>query len=63
MMKGSIKYAYYKNGGHYKATGLRNKRSAHWARVRQMEAIRQERIEEKRMEQENRYRDEFGLDE
>lgn len=43
MSDGTIKYPFYRNGGKYRKTGLKNKRSAHWSRLRKEEAEEKER--------------------
>lgn len=37
MGDGSVKFPYYKTGGKYKQAGLRNKRKAHWSKIRDEE--------------------------
>jgi hypothetical protein len=40
---GTVRFAFYKNGGKYKKQGLGNKRNAHWARIRKLEMFAEER--------------------
>jgi len=37
MQEGTVRYSYYKNGGVWRKPGLRNKRNAHWAKIRKAE--------------------------
>lgn len=46
--EGTVRFQGYKTGGEYTKPGLRNRRRAHWAKIRQAEMIEKERRAEQR---------------
>jgi len=46
--EGTVRFQGYKSGGEYTKPGLRNRRRAHWAKIRQAELIEKERRAERR---------------
>lgn len=62
MANGEVCFPYYKNGGVYKKRGLRNKRKAHWARIRQAELREKERKARAAERVERDWEDQFSND-